>query len=200
MAWNFHYDLQHIVIFWTESAKKGAPDLMIYNVSGTRFRTPAFSSLAQWILDILKSKNRVPKVLRFTMFAEPFSAKSAKKGAPDLMIYNVSGTSFWKVGMLTWCNGIPSFSKVKKGVPKTYWIIMFAGPFSAKSAKKGAPDLMIYNVSGTRFSEVVFLTWSQWILAILKSKNGVPKVLRFTMFGELFSAKSSKKHPSELGI
>ena len=105
------------------------------------------------------------------MFGAPYSAKSVKNGAPDLMVYNVSGTSFWKVGMLTWCNGIPSFSKVKKGAPKTYRIIMFAGPFSAKSAKKGAPDLMIYNVFGTRFSEVVFLNWSQWKVGKVKSEK-----------------------------
>ena len=60
----------------------------------------------------------------------------SKRIVSDLMIYDVSGTPFWKVEMLTWCHGIPSFSKVKKGVPKTYCIIMFAGPFSAKSVKK----------------------------------------------------------------
>ena len=109
-----------IELFWTESAKKGAPDIMIYNVFGTPFCKPAFSPLAQRKVDILKSKNRVPKVLRFTMFAELFSAKSAKKGAPDIMFYDVFGTPFWKVEMLTWCNGIPSFSKVKNGVSETW--------------------------------------------------------------------------------
>ena len=78
--------------FSAKSAKKGAPDLMIYNVSGTRFRTPAFSSLAQRKVDILESKKRASETLRFIMFAVPFSAKSAKKGAPDLMVYNVFGT------------------------------------------------------------------------------------------------------------
>ena len=86
---------------------------MIYDVSGTRFRTPAFLPLAQRKVDLLKSKKRVPKVLRFTMFAELFSAKSSKRGAPNIMIYNVSGTHSRKVELLTWCNGIPSFSKVK---------------------------------------------------------------------------------------
>ena len=105
--------MNHFELFWTESAKKGAPDIMFYDVSGTPFCKPAFSPLAQRKVDILKSKNRVPKVLRFTMFAELFSAKSAKKGAPDIMFYDVFGTPFWKVEMLTWCNGIPSFSKVK---------------------------------------------------------------------------------------
>ena len=67
---------------------------MIYNVFRTPFCKPAFSPLAQRKVDILKSKKRVPKVLRFTMFAEPFSAKSAKKGAPDIVIRNVFGTRF----------------------------------------------------------------------------------------------------------
>ena len=86
--------------------------------------TPHYSALfrvgTNWLFDILKSKNRVTKVLCFTMFAELFSAKSSKKGAPDIMFYDVFGTPFWKVEMLTWCNGIPSFSKVKNGVSETW--------------------------------------------------------------------------------
>ena len=73
---------------------------MFYDVSGTPFCKPAFSPLAQRKVDILKSKKRVPKVLRFTMFAELFSAKSSKKGDPNIMIYNVTGTPFRKVGIL----------------------------------------------------------------------------------------------------
>ena len=134
---------------------------MFYDVSGTPFCKPAFSPLAQRKVDILKSKKRVPKVLRFTMFAELFSAKSAKKGAPNTMIYNVSGTPFWKVEMLTWCHGIPSFSKVKKVFRKHYDSQCLRVPFRPKVQKKSVSDLMIYNVFGTRLSEVVFLTWSQ---------------------------------------
>ena len=105
--------------FWTESAKKGAPDIMIYNVFGTHFCKPAFSPLAQRKVDILKSKKRVPKVLRFTMFAELFSAKSAKKGAPDIMFYDVFGTPFWKVEMLTWSQRFFNILKSENGIKKS---------------------------------------------------------------------------------
>ena len=94
------------------------------------------------------------------MFAELFSAKIAKKGAPDLMIYNVSGTPFWKVEMLTWCNGIPSFSKVKKRASQTLRFTMSGAPFSAKSAKKERLrpyDLQCFRnaISGSRFFDLV---------------------------------------------
>ena len=119
MASKIDYDLNYFELFWTESAKRGVPDIMIYDVSGTPFCKPAFSPLAQRKVDILKSKKRVPKVLRFTMFAELFSAKSSKRGAPNIMFYDVFGTPFWKVEMLTWCHGIPSFPNVKNGVSET---------------------------------------------------------------------------------
>ena len=116
---------------------------MFYDVFGTPFCKPAFSPLAQRKVDILKSKKRVPKVLRFTMFAELFSAKSSKRGAPNIMIYNVFGTPFWKVEMLTWCNGIPSFSKVKNGVSELWRIKAQIGLRGVKSPKNGASRSLI---------------------------------------------------------
>ena len=47
-----------------------------------------------------------------------FQPKVSKKNVSDLMIYDVSGTPFWKVEMLIWCHGIPSFSKVKTASQK----------------------------------------------------------------------------------
>ena len=59
------------------------------------------------------------------------------------MIYDVSGTPFWKVEMLTWCHGILSCSKVKNGVSELWRTKAQIGLRGAKSKKTGASRSLI---------------------------------------------------------
>ena len=112
------------------------------------------------------------------------------------MIYNVFGTHFWKVVMLTWCNGIPSFSKVKNSVSETLSNKGSGAPFSAKSAKKGAPDPLFYHADRIVVSGSVILTWCHGISPIFNFRKRVIFSLRFESLRDFFG--QNPRGPSHL--
>ncbi len=200
MVWNFHYDLQHIVIFLDRKCKKGSPrpyDLQCFRnaISHTCFFIP--STMNTWYFEKQKWRS---KSVAFHNVCGALFGKKCKKGSPrpyELQCFRnaIFGSRFFDLVTMNTC-----YFEKQKWRSKSVAFYNVWGALFGKKFKKASIWAGNINVFEKRFPEVVFLTWSQWFFTFSKVKNSVPDPWRNKAQIGLRGAKSPKKHPSELGI